>query len=521
MAVLSITLALAAAAAWGPDASDPSVGASTKSTQPFPPPEARLAPGAKDAPEVMDLLRQRRDVVKTELDQARKLLGDPNFRAEAWTALAERLLVAECDAAATPAERLAAYRAFRDNLKQMEDRLKDVAPPSHGQGYFEYGQKLWIRGRRLQAEVSLLRNEAGGADSSSSGDEPAPVRQALAAWRDAVRDWARMWLDSRIVLIPAFAREIAATVLAAEVAAARDQAERIAAYRAYRDRLLAVERDVKTEVEKRRYNAFDYLRIKEMRCDADVVLGRLQAGDKSGDKNTPEVAAALDEWRQTIDFEADIIRKRHEPAKVPPEEELAVDESLLREELAAATRPDHRLAAYKKFLARLKEAESSLHARAGDRPGGKEDAARVSFSRAAAELTLLELTRAPGPDAATAAKPLLREQRDALRAELRQRLEEWTAGQGDFQLLQESAGHLLLAELATADTPAERLAAYQAHADRMRAAESSSKALLEAKKGADVWLLWTRGARLEADVWLLRAKRNLAAAATGGLKAAD
>jgi hypothetical protein len=518
MLLIRMTVALAVVATPGPAASDSSVATDGRPGQPFPPAEARLAPGAKDSPEVMQLLRERRDVVKNELDHARKLLGDPNFRAEAWTALAERLLVAECDAAETPAERAAAYRSFRDNLKQLEDRLKDVAPPSRGQGYFEYGQKLWIRGRRLQAEVSLLRNELAAGDAAAAAEEPAPVRQALLAWRDAVRQWAQMWLDSRIVLIPAFAREIAATVLAAELGAATDRAERTAAYRAYRDRLLAVERDVKTEVEKRRYNAFDYLRIKEMRCDADVALGRLQAGDK----NTPAVAAVLDEWRQTIGFEADIIRKRHEPAKVPAEEELVVDDSLLREELAAATKPEERIAAYKKFLARLKEAEASLRARAGDRPGGKEDAARVSFSRAAAELTLLELTSSRSAGVAAQAKPLLTEQRDALRAELQQRAGEWAAGQGDFQLLQESAGHLLLAELATADTPAERLAAYQSHADQMRRAEANCRSHLEAKKGNEVWLLWTRGARLEAEVWLLRAKRNLAsAAAKGGAKVAE
>jgi hypothetical protein len=511
MAWIRLTLALALGVASGAGDSP-----ERQATQPFPPADARLAPGTKDSPDVMLLLHARRDVVKAELDQARKLLGDPNFRAEAWTALAERLLVAECDAGETPAERTVAYRNFRDNLKQMEDRLKDVAPPSRGQGFFEYGQKLWMHGRRLQAEVSLLRNQAGAGESSPPAEDSAEVRQAVLAWRDAVRQWAQMWLDSRIVLIPAFAREIASTVLAAELAAARDPSERTAAYRAYRDRLLAVERDVKTEVEKRRYNAFDYLRLKEMRCDADVVLGRLQAGDKSSDKNSP-VKAALDEWRQAIDFEADIIRKRHDPGKVPPEEELVVDDSVLRQELAAATKPDERIAAYKKSLAKLKEAETSLNSRA-DRPGVKEEAARVSFSRAATELTLLELTKPSG--AAAAAKALLTEQRDGLRAELRQRLEDWNSGQGDFQLLQESAGHLLLAELATADTPAARLSAYQANADRLRAAESSCKALIEAKKGADVWPLWTRGARLEADVWLLRARKNLASAKSA-LKAAD
>jgi hypothetical protein len=511
---IQLMLALAFVATAGPSSSAPDPSSTdTANSQPFPPAEARRAPGTKDSPEVRDLLRQRQELAKAELDRARKLLFDPNFRADAWSALAERLLVVEIDAAETPAERTAAYREFRDNLKLMEDQLKGVSEPSRGQGYFQYGQKLWIRARRLQAEVTLLQSELTKGDSPPDEDPPA-VRQALLAWRDVVHEWAQMWLGSRIVLIPPFAREIATTTLSADLASAKGQAERIAAYKAYRDRLLAVERDTRSEVEKRRYSAFDYLRIKEMRCDADVHLGRLQAGnDKSAAKDAPEVRAALDDWREAISFEADVIHKRFDAGKTPPEEMLVVSESSLRAELAAARGPDERVAAYKKYLGQLKEAEASVKSRSTDRPGAKEEAARVIFSRAAAELTLLQMSDPAAAKTSTQAKALLGEQRDALRAELAQRMAEWAAGQGDFQALQESAGHLLLAELGTAGSPAERLAAYQAHVNRMRTAEDNARAVvIDAKKGTDAWLWWTRSARLEAEVWLLRARKSLSSA---------
>jgi hypothetical protein len=482
------------------------------SDQPFPPAEARRAPGAKDPPEVIALLRERRDVVKEELQQARKYLADPNLRPDVWAALAERLLVAECDAVESPAERVAAYRDFRDNLKLMEVQLGGVPEALRGDSVFPYGKKLWIQGRRLQAEVSLLRAEHARGEASAAGADSPDVRAALLAWRDSVREWAKLWLESRILLIPAFAREIAATTLEADLAAAGSPAEQLAAYRAYRDRLLAVEKDTKAEMERRRYSAFDYLRIKEMRCSADVVLGRLAAaGGTSGTADPPEVRAALDEWVQAIGFEADLVRKRYERRPVPPADALVVEESLLHERLAAATKPEERVAAYKAYLAKLKEAESAAKARANDTPAAKDDAARATIARAAAELTVLRLGLAPGAKEPPAMKTQLVEQRDALRTELEVRAGEWAAGVGDFQLVQESAGSLLLAELATAGTPGERLEAYRTHLERMRKAEADAKALVAAKKGPEAWLLWTRGARLEAEVWLLRARRNLSA----------
>ncbi len=504
---LSVVFALATAVAAAPDSATPNAAPS----QPFPPAEARRAPGETDPPEVMELLRQRRDVAKIELERARKMLGDPNFRVDAWSALAERLLVTQTDAAQSPDERVAAYREFRDNLKQMEDQLKGVAEPSRGQGYFQYGQKLLIHAQRLQAEASLLQVELAKGQTPPPAEDPPAVHQALLAWRQAVHVWVQMWLGSRIVLIPPFARELAAAALTADLACAKTDADRIAAYQSYRDKLFAVEQDTKKEVEGKRYSAFDYLRIKEMRCDADVVLGRMKAaGEKPSSQDPPAVRAALDEWREAIGFEADSVHKRFDAGKTPPEEMIPVEESLLRLELAASKTPAERLAAYKKFLGHLKQAEASLKARPADRPGVKEAAGHVAYSRSAAELTVLELSNPAGGKGSPEAKALLREQRDALRAELAQRLADWSAGQGDFQALQESAGHLLLAELATADGSTERLAAYRAHAERMRSAEADARSLVDAKKGTDAWLWWTRSARLEAEVWLMRATRKLA-----------
>jgi hypothetical protein len=509
LARLAFPLVAALGVAADPAPAPPAGGAGP--SQPFPPADARRVPGGTDTPEVLALLRQRRDVVKAEVDHARRLLADPNFRADVWSALVERLLVAETDVAESPAERVAAYRNLRDNLKVLDDQLQRVPEPFRGQGYFEYGQKLWIHARRLQAEASLLRAELAKGETPPADDPPA-VRTAVLTWRDAVRQWAKMWLDSKMSLIAPFALEIASAVLEADLAAAGNAAERLAAYQAYRDRLADVEKEAKSDFEKRRYDVMNYLRTKELRCEADVVFGRMKTGDgKPLEKDPAEVRAALDDWVQTIGFEAEIIRKRYDPRKVPPEESLPVDESLLHEELAAAAKPEERVAAYRKYLGKLKDAEATLKARPGTDPVAKEDATRLTLNRTAAELTLLHLSAAPGAAPAPAAKALLREEHDALAARFGMRAAEWAAGSGDFQALQENAGRLLLVELDMADTPAERLAAYQAHAERMRSAEAQCKALIDPKKGSDIWLLWTRGARLEADVWLLRARKNLAA----------
>lgn len=508
---LSLLLAVLVLAGARGAAPEPPAG-DTSASQPFPPLEARRAPGKKDSPEVKALLQQRREVLEAEMNVARKSLGDPNFRADVWYGLAERLLVAGTDAAETPEERLAAYKAFRDNLLTTEERLKKVSEPRQGQGYNEYGQKLWIHSRRLQAEVSLLRAELAKGDSPPATVDPPEVRQALLAWRDSVRQWARMWLDSRLVLIPSFARELANSVLSADLAVATDAREHLAAYQAYRDTLAAVEKDTRGEVEKRRYSPYDYFKIKEMLCDAEVLLGRLKAGSgKPLEKDPPEVRAVLDEWARTVASEADLIRKRYEAGKVPPAESLAVDDSRLREELVAAKTPEERIAAYRKFLGKMREAEANLKARVAENASAKEELARLAFNRAGTELTLLQLTTAPGAKAPPEYKALLGEQREALRTELARRATDWAAGQGDFQLLQESAGNMLLVALDLADRPAERLAAYQAHAEMMRWAEQQCQALLDARKAPDVWLLWARGGRLEAEVWLLRAKANLSA----------
>jgi hypothetical protein len=508
--VSGIVFAIALCAS-SPGAAPPSKPGEAIPSQQFPPREARRTPGNKDSPEVMSLLRQRREVVKSELELARKYLSDPNFRTDVWAALADRLLVADLDIAETPAERIAAYRNYRDNLKTLEDQLQRVPVPFRGQGFFEYGQKLWTHSRRLQAEASLLQAELSKGEAPPSEDPPA-VRAAVVAWRDAMREWAKMWMDSRIPLIPSFARELAATTLEAELAAAGDAASKIAAYQAYRDRLLAVEKDTRFAFEQRRYNVMDYLQVKEMRCEADVVLARLkstQGKSSTVEKDPPEAKTALDDWLQTIGFEADVLKKRYDAKKAPPAESLAIDESILHQELAAASKPEERVTAYRKFLVKLKEAETALKATPGSDPLAKEIVARATYNRAAAELTVLQLAAAPNSPAAPDRDGLLKEQRDVLRIELAVRVAEWAAGSGDFQRLQESAGHLLLTDLDLAATSAERIAAYKAHVERMQTAERQSKALMDEKKGTEAWLLWTRGARLEAEVWLVRAKSNL------------
>jgi hypothetical protein len=505
-------LLLAAVLTAGVRAAPDAAGGDATSSQAFPPADARRGPGGKDSPEVKALLRQRREVLEAEVDLARKYLGEPNFSADVWAALAERLLVASTDVAETRAERVAAYRTFRDNLMAVEEQLKKVAEPSKGQGYYEYGQKLWSHSRRLQAEAMLLRAEMAKDGSPPTSVDPPAVRQAVLAWRDSVRQWAKMWLESRRVLIPPFAREIASSVLSADLAAAEDAKDQLAAYQAYRDRLAVVEKDTRTEVERRRYNPSDYLKIKEMLCDADVVLGRMKAG-KSAEKDPPDVRAALEEWVRTVGFETDALRKHYEAGKVPLAESLAVDESLLREELVAASKPEERVAAYKKYLGKMRAAEAALKARVAENAAVKEELARLTFHRAGTELTLLQLGTAPGAKFPPSYRALLGEQRDAIRVELDRRSADWAAGQGDFQLLQESAGNLLLVALDLAEQPSDRLAAYQAHADTMRWAERQCQALLDAKKAPQAWLLWSRGARLEAETWLLRAKANLTAAA--------
>ncbi len=488
-------------------------GDDAKNAQPFPPPEARRAADAKDAPEVLELLRQRREVVRSELALAARLLDSPQFRADVWAALCERLLIAETEAAESPAERLAAYRAYRDNLRRLEGVLRRVPEPVRGQGLAEYGRKLWVESRRLQAEAWLLQAEQGGRAAPAGGADRPAVRAALVAWRDAVHRWADAWLKSKVVVPAGLAQSIATQVLEADLATATSPAERLAAHREYRDRLAAVEKDLREEVEKRRYDPSDYLRLKEARCEADVLLGRLRnPSDKLTPNDPPDVRRALDEWAEAVRFDFDVSRKRFGPDKVPVAESLATDACLLRQELAAAVKPDDKAAAYRKYVARLKQAEAAEKTR---EPANKVALARLTLDRAAAELALLRLTTPPGAKTSPEERRLLGEEHEALHTELAAQAADWAAGGGDFQALQETAGRLLLADLTTAEGAPERLNAYRRHADAMRSAEKSAEGLVAEKKGSESWLLWARGARLEAEVWLLRARRNLSPAASG------
>src|SRR5262249_39055304 len=116
------------------------------------------------------------------------------------------------------------------------------------------------------------------------------------------------------------------------------------------------------------------------------------------------------------------------------------------------------------------------------------------------------------PAAKATAKPedrlqkLLKERVEVAETEVKDLTENVQAGRGSPETLFEPSVRLLVAQRELTDNKADQLAAYEAHLKRMKEIEKISKALFDAGRISRIQFSPVRYHRLEAEIWLERAK---------------
>lgn len=103
---------------------------------------------------------------------------------------------------------------------------------------------------------------------------------------------------------------------------------------------------------------------------------------------------------------------------------------------------------------------------------------------------------------------LLKARLEVAQKEYEARKAEFEAGRGTFDGMKDSAHRLLTAQVEASDKKADQIAAYQAHLGRMREAEAYVNRLFgDGRAAAGLWYQACYH-RLEAEIWLARAKRK-------------
>jgi RNA polymerase sigma factor (sigma-70 family) len=113
---------------------------------------------------------------------------------------------------------------------------------------------------------------------------------------------------------------------------------------------------------------------------------------------------------------------------------------------------------------------------------------------------------APAAKAADRQRELTQALAEAAKEQYEARWKEYLAGRTASDFLLPWSAHWLNAQLALSETKADRLAAYQAHFERMKAVEEVAKAKFDAGSIAVTQYTQTRYHRLEAELWLEKAK---------------
>jgi outer membrane protein TolC len=103
-------------------------------------------------------------------------------------------------------------------------------------------------------------------------------------------------------------------------------------------------------------------------------------------------------------------------------------------------------------------------------------------------------------------RALLKERVEAAKTEVQARTREFEAGKGILDFLIAASRRLLVAEWELSDKKEDQLAALKAHFDRMKAAEDLNQERFGAGRIAVQDLQQTKYYRLEAEIWLEKAK---------------
>jgi hypothetical protein len=103
---------------------------------------------------------------------------------------------------------------------------------------------------------------------------------------------------------------------------------------------------------------------------------------------------------------------------------------------------------------------------------------------------------------------LLKERFNAALSELQARYMEYTAGKASIEHLMEASRRLLDSQLELIDKPSDRVAAHEKHVEITKLVEENAKTRWDAGKIAEYELHYTRYVRIDAEIQLLKAKRQ-------------
>ena len=358
----------------------------------------------------------------------------------------------------------------------------------------------------------LLRGPAAPAPAVAAepGDAPQAAERAVRALLEERRDVLRELADAHASYLKAYLwfdrdgamRHPPRDLLAAELALAVKQDEKVAAY----------ERHLKEMKRWREYMPkFPMAEAAVMRAEIELLRARKDA--KAADP--PEIRELVVKWRDLLREES----KSKAWRAVDGQGSAAyadLSAQLLDAELDAATKHTERVAARQAHLDRLGENEKRMKALS---EAGVAGTTRIHHWAARAERIHAEIlllsSGAAAPEDDRRIIGLVKDRHDLLVDVVAAAKDGLVGGASRWARAGHTPGayleylqQLLDATLAVARTPAERLKAYQEHADRVKALEKSTKGPTEG--GAPLWLvsdyLAPKAARLEAEVLLLRVK---------------
>lgn len=284
-------------------------------------------------------------------------------------------------------------------------------------------------------------------------------------------------------------------------------ADRLAAHERYVKHMREHEKVEQLKFEAGRIAIVNLAEAKRLRVEAELAQVRERLMHKAGAEDLARERILHDERREALRTIVKARLAEYEAGRGTFVIFLEVSRQLLDAELELASKRAERLALYERHLklvekcaevneALFKAGRLSLPDYASGKAGYLADEIRHLREKAGDK---------PMADEAARIRKLLSERRDTLREAVKARQEEFEAGKADAYCLLDASHLLLQAELELLEKAEERLAAHQAHRERMRVCERKEEALYKAGRRPLSEVLQSRAARLDAEIGLVRA----------------
>jgi hypothetical protein len=373
---------------------------------------------------------------------------------------------------------------------------------------------LDIAGWLLPARTSFAAEAPSPEGRRPPGKKDPPEVRALVRKRcELARKLMDPHAEWRILGLHLFAD--ARLLLDAELEEANNSDERSKAYQRYAETLRSFEERKKVHQKSGRGPIDDLWRATAMRLEAEVWLWRAKREPTAKeDKEVDEMLGEPRQIRSLVDQRCELARKvmeihamRYRVGAEQFEDRWADARLLLDAELEAAGKPDDRSKAYQRYADYMKEYEQIVRARVGVGRADEFNFLEVRAKRLEAQIWLQRARIPQGEADSPEVRIMLREKLEVIRKAL-----------GPAKGGRPSSGmmHLhramLEAELTSSSKPTDHLAAYQRYVESLKPIEEHTKVQREVGRSlGDEYRLRDMAMRLEAEIWLLRARARIAA----------